>query len=394
MVKIYRIVLTDSPLGCPFAPKKKPVLSTGAALLAAGIAATASTVGTIANAASQSSANAANQRLNEQNIQMQRETNKQNYEMFQQQMAYNTDMWNKTNAYNAPKEVVNRLLAAGINPAQFFGQGAQASNISAPNAPQNTAPYNAFQMQAQDFSGMSDLGLNAVNAYNASRLAQAEVRNKEALTGSTAFDTTFKKQSMADNLKYLHGLAKEKGYLGEIARQQLQFIKATQQFEIDLKFGDLTAQKKSYELMNEQLKASKLQNDILDIQRGSAKELSQAQIASLWSSVFKAKAEVGLINANAALTEEQRLHEIEKRISTTIDNGMRGLDFEIKREVKGAIIQNYKNEANIGMWNAFDAYKYGRNGDSRSAGDMFRSLDDFGDFTKRVFQRKGFIPKF
>ena len=148
MVNIYSIVLTDSPLGCPFAPKKKPVLSTGAALLAAGIAATASTVGTIANAASQASANAANQRLNEQNIQMQRETNKQNYEMFQQQMAYNTDMWNKTNAYNAPEAQVKRLLAAGINPSSFFGQSAQASTIQAPSAPQNPEP--AFEMHSEE----------------------------------------------------------------------------------------------------------------------------------------------------------------------------------------------------------------------------------------------------
>lgn len=376
MVNIYSIVLTDSPLGCPFAPKKKPVLSTGAALLAAGIAATASTVGTIANAASQSSANAANQRLNEQNIQMQRETNKQNYEMFQQQMAYNTDMWNKTNAYNAPKEVVNRLLAAGINPASFYGQGAQASMVQAPNAPQNTAPHNAFQMSAQDFSGMSDLGMNAVNAFNASRLAQAETRNKEALTGSTLFDTTSKKQMFADNLKYLQRLSKKEGYLGDLARQQLAFVKATQQYEIDLKFGDLTAQRKSFEIMNEQLKASKLQNDILDIQRGSAKELSQAQIASLWSSVFKAKAEIGLINANASLTEEQKLHEIEKRTGTIIDNGLKGLDYDIKRDVKDVLIRDYTNRSEM-----LDFER--RN---QKSGEMFRRFQSIIPFTSPMIK--------
>ena len=46
---------------------------------------------------------------------------KDNYEwnekMFEKQMKYNWDMWNKTNEYNSPSQMVDRLLAAGINPA-------------------------------------------------------------------------------------------------------------------------------------------------------------------------------------------------------------------------------------------------------------------------------------
>lgn len=347
MIKVYDVVLKENLLGSPFAPNLRPVLTTGAILGAAAIGAAASGLASGLNAASVSSTNKANQQLNEANIEMQRETNKQNYQMFQQQMAYNTDMWNKTNAYNAPAAQVQRLLAAGINPSSFFGSAAQASNITAPNAPQNTAPHNMFQMQAQDFSGLSDVGMNAVNALNATRLANAEVRNKEALTGNTLFDTSFKKQAASDNLKYLQGLASEKGYLGDIAREQLKFIRATQQYEIDLKFGDLTAQQKSYQLLNEQLKGVQIQNDISEIQRGFAKELNQAQVASLWNSVFKCKAEIGLINANAALTNEQRLHEIEKRVGTVIDNGLKGVDFQIKKDVKDVLIRDYTNRSEM-----------------------------------------------
>ena len=302
MIRFYDVVLKESLLDSPFAPRNKNVLSFGAAALMAGIAATASTIGTAANAASQAATNRKNQDLNEANIQMQRETNKQNYEIFQQQMAYNTDMWNKTNAYNAPAAQVQRLLSAGINPSSFFGQGSQASLVTAPNSPQNTAPQNAFQFGSQDFSGLSDVGWNAINALNSVRLADSEVRNKEALTGSTAFDTSFKKKAMQDNLKYINSLAKEKGYLGDIAREQLKFMRATQQYEIDLKFGDLNAQSKSYELLNEQLNGVKIQNDIAEIQRAFSKDLNEANIASLWNSVFKTKAEIGLINANTALT--------------------------------------------------------------------------------------------
>lgn len=40
------------------------------------------------------------------------------------------DMWNKQNEYNTPANVVKRMMAAGVNPAAAFRQGAGATGVS------------------------------------------------------------------------------------------------------------------------------------------------------------------------------------------------------------------------------------------------------------------------
>lgn len=151
----------------------------------------------------------------------------------------------------------------------------------------------------------------------------------------------------------------------------MRFVKATQQYEIDLKYGDLNAQQKSYELMQQQLKTAMLNNDILEIQKGFSKQMNQAQIAQMWSAVHRANAEIGLINANEMLTNEQRLHEIEKRVGTALDNGMKGIDNEIKRTVKQTLI---KNEFNKGEMIDFER----RN---QKSGERFRRFQSLIPFT-------------
>ena len=131
------VVLTDSPLDCPFAPNKPQI----APAVIAGIIGGASAIGSsVMNLVSQADANAANERIADKNIALQRETNQQNreltylanaqnYKMFQEQNAFNVDMWNKQNQYNLPTAQVQRLLAAGINPATGLGQVTPAGSL-------------------------------------------------------------------------------------------------------------------------------------------------------------------------------------------------------------------------------------------------------------------------
>ena len=70
---------------------------------------------------------------NRSNLKIARETNELNRQMFNRQLAFQEDMWNKTNEYNLPANQVQRLLAAGINPAFVLGNGSTSKYISAIN---------------------------------------------------------------------------------------------------------------------------------------------------------------------------------------------------------------------------------------------------------------------
>lgn len=192
-------------LSSPFVPQKRPALTSA---IIAGAAAVASSA---LSYASQASTNKKNEDLNEQNIQMQRETNALNERMFNTQLYTQYDMWYKQNNYNDPSAQVERLIRAGINPSAVLGgisQGQIAGSMSAPSAIPATAPKNAFNMSSTDFSGITDAGIAAINAYNSSRLMNAEVKNKEALTGSTLFDTSNKKALAASQLEFLQKAGK------------------------------------------------------------------------------------------------------------------------------------------------------------------------------------------
>lgn len=70
----------------------------------------------------------AQRRQNEANMLITQEYNNAQRQLAEYQNQYNTDMWNKHNAYNSPKETMQRLVDAGINPRAYqqIGQFANA----------------------------------------------------------------------------------------------------------------------------------------------------------------------------------------------------------------------------------------------------------------------------
>jgi hypothetical protein len=122
------------------------------ALAVAGIAAGAQLVGTGVNAYAQGKTNKKSREFTR--------------EMYFQQLSDNKNNWDIQNAYNHPKEQMNRLSEAGLNPALMYGGsgggGGSASPISAasPRTSYATPPQidtgaaaNTFQnyMTAQNF---------------------------------------------------------------------------------------------------------------------------------------------------------------------------------------------------------------------------------------------------
>lgn len=321
----------------PFAPRGKLGVLDVVKAVASPAATLLGGLGTAAiNAGAQSKANA-------QNIALQRETNAQNYKMFQEQMAFNENMWNKQNEYNLPVNQVARLKAAGINPSAVFGSGSvsEAGSLTSPSAPMmSAARVNPFQMD-------NNIVGQAVDAYNSSMLANASARKMNAETKNTEQQTLFDVQSMASKLRSLEAVAKRDDALGEMARLELSYAQDSYYHRLKSLRTDITLQQDNHEMNQEKIYNQKLLNGLAEVQLAYAPKLSEAQLNQYYATANQIKASISLINANKMLTDEQRLHEIEKKTGTIIDNGLKGFDFNIKSEVKNYVVRQAEAETKM-----------------------------------------------
>lgn len=314
----------------PFVPRSKmnPLVA------AAGIAGGASILSNLLGLGASSSANQAN-------IEMQRETNAQNYKIFKENLAWQEDMWNKQNEYNLPSNVVERLKAAGINPSAVYGNGSAtpAGSVGSVGSPQmQAARVNPYQF---DLNGVGQ----AVNAYYQNQYVNA-LRNKtNAETHQVEQDTLFARESMADRLKHLSEIAKGEGWRADLARTELQYQQESLYWREKQLRNEVSMQGQQMQINQETLYNHRLQNGLAEVQLAYAPKLNEAQLKQYYTTVAQLKAQIGLINANTMLTDEQRKHEIEKKCGTIIDNGLKGLDFKLKDATKKYVIQDASNHA-------------------------------------------------
>lgn len=164
------------------------------------------------------------------NYRSQQDANDTNIALARQQNQYNLDQWMRENQYNLPRNQVERLKAAGINPALAYANGSMM-NESAPS-PQMTAG----RVQAPYVSpvDLSQIRLNDAMANKAD--AEADAAN--ATAGNTREDTRSKQIANAlagIDLKAWESLDKE-GLIEDAKRAGL---------EQDIRSNDLT----SYQLI-------------------------------------------------------------------------------------------------------------------------------------------------
>lgn len=145
------------------------------------ISGASSLLGSIGSIFSASKAIKAQRRENELNRQF-------NAAEAQKSRDYNTQMFNLTNQYNDPSAVVGRLVKAGLNPALAFGGFANAQ-IAGSSA--QASSNGSLSGVMPDYSGLSSAGAMAVNAYQQSRVTDAEVRLKEAQANNLEKQTSW-----------------------------------------------------------------------------------------------------------------------------------------------------------------------------------------------------------
>lgn len=111
------------------------------------------------------------------NAGLQRETNEQNANLARMQNSWNYQMWQRANAYNSPFAQMQRLKAAGINPALAYSNGIENLGVEAPemvssqgHAPNIGSPFanlaqNTKQEQLTD--SQIDVNKSIANRNNA-----------------------------------------------------------------------------------------------------------------------------------------------------------------------------------------------------------------------------------
>lgn len=350
MLKIYNSVLKESLFGSPFAPDKHYIAPVVAAGLATGAGtALSSLLGGIFGSSSNSDANKTNLEVARMNQQAIRETNQMNYDIHQSDIAQQERMWKLQNEYNDPKNVVRRLKEANVNPATAYGNiSTPASAMSVPGGLPMQAPTLDYRQQPYDptsaFNNAAGAFQGAINAYNQSRLATSAIKESDERTHGITLDNEEKQRGMNDRLEYLSKMAKHEGFLGELAKTQLEFELKSFNIRQAMLGADYTMQLKQINLAQEQFNSARLQNELYKIQIAYAPEMNEAQLKQYYSTVNQIKAEIGLIHSNMLLTDAQREREIVKKTGDIIDNGMKGLNYEIQNKTKQYVIGMAKEE--------------------------------------------------
>lgn len=316
---------------------------------------------------SQSSANSTNLQIAKQNAELQRETNQlnrelaekanaQNYRMFQEQNAFNVDMWNKQNAYNAPSAQVERLKAAGINPAAVLGSigtGQLASSLSsASSAPAERANMVAPQLNYRaeplpsPLSGLPD----AANGLISARMANAQIRNIESMASMNEIKADLERQSFESSLLERLNNARRGTVEYEQASEDLKLWRETRDFEYRLRKSNSEMGESSVLEAQERIATAKVEREILRSNAAWQNKLNAASYQSILAGIRQA---ISAANMNDASAVESAARAA---VQKATEEGLK-LDKQQKEDLFDAIYDKAWNEASEMFYRSRNAAK-------------------------------------
>lgn len=387
MSSFLNLVLRENLCGSPFVsaiPKKHAA----EALIGAGGLITG-----LLNWDAQTQANTQNYKLGQENLALQRETNEQNkllakeqnalnYRMFQEQNAWNEAMWNKQNVYNSPQAQLERLKAAGINP-QGAVSSTPASQLTSADAKaveraQMVAPQNNARMEAAFFPDFGDVVAKAVNAYNQTRLANAQTKNYDALTDNTVVQTEKEKRNMESFLQYWSKQATKEGWQGEFAKRQLDFFNTVFDAKVKLVNGDIGIQEQNQKILQEQLLGWQFDNKMKQIMQEFQVKMNEKELARMDAVLQEIKANIALTASRTDLTNQQKLTEVENTYNARFDKELKGIDKEIKNKTKQYVIDMAREQLSQ---SESKSYILGKEKENWVSGERLRRFSSIIPFT-------------
>lgn len=296
---------------------------------------------------------------NKANKEMNAENNQTQIDLWNQQKEYDYKMWQENNAYNAPSAQVERLKAAGINPAlalSSISTGESRSTAGGQSTPNTTAatfenPANEVNMKVQNLALIGKQLSDISKQYEETR--SIEMQNnwqnveKSAAVASILKDNKLKDEAI-ENASLSNRLFRETYYAKVTEQEEQANIAWRTRLNLTAQGSLIELQKDSTDYYNKHVQPQELNN--LRAQYGQL-------VANAFATVLDAKTRSALAKSQIKLNDEQ-IKAIAQNIKETAAK-TKGLEFvnkvndrTIEYQVK-KIIAESNNETLKPFWNSF-----------------------------------------
>lgn len=273
--------------------------------------------------------NASNERMNAAN-------NKLQMDLWHEQQEYDYKMWQENNAYNAPSAQVERLKAAGINPAlalSNISSGESSSSAGGQSIPKTTAatyenPANEVNTKVQNLALIGKQLSDISKQYEETRSLQMQNNwqnvEKSAAVASILKDNKLKDEAV-ENASLANRLFRDTYSAKVMEQEETANIALRTRLNLVAQGSLLELQKDSASYYNKHVQPQELSN--LKAQYGSI-------VANSFATVLDAKTRSALANSQIKLNDEQI-----KAISENVK--------KICAETKGLEFVNRLNDATV-----------------------------------------------
>lgn len=194
-------------------------------------------------------------------------------EMYQRQYQDNVKFWQMQNAYNDPSAQMQRLKAAGLNPAMIYGgQGAGAAGQAGDVGKQSVTPA---QFATPDFSGFASSSAQAIQSKTAD--AMIHKANQEAIyTASKTVGQNISNRYQSDLAATSIDLAKAQAAK---TRVEASYIGVQERFTLDENQRKAAMNASNLREATERILTMQAQRTKIPEER----ELLRAQAAKVWA---------------------------------------------------------------------------------------------------------------
>lgn len=259
--------------------------------------------------------NKANKEMNAQNNQTQ-------IDLWNQQKEYDYKMWQENNAYNAPSSQVERLKAAGINPALALSNistGESRSFAGGQSIPQTNAatfenPANEVNMKVQNFALIGKQLSDISKQYEETRSLQMQ-NNWQNVEKSAAVASILKDNKLKDEAVYNAKLANQlfrDTYSAKVMQEEENAMNAFKYgLNLSAQGSLIELQKDSQDYTNKHLLPQQLEN---------MKATYGNIVADSFAKVLGAKTMSALARSQISLNDKQKdaiVQNIKKGVAET-----------------------------------------------------------------------------
>lgn len=296
--------------------------------------------------------NASNERMNAANNQLQ-------MDLWHEQQEYDYKKWQENNAYNAPSAQVERLKAAGINPALALSNistGESSSSAGGQSIPKTTAatyenPANEINTKVQNLALIGKQFSDISKQYEETRSLQMQ-NNWQNVEKSAAVASILKDNKLKDEAVENASLANRLFRDTYSAKVQQEEENATNAFKYGLNLSAqghlLELQKDSQEYSNKHLQPQQLEN---------MKATYGNIVADSFAKVLGAKTMSALAHSQISLNETQKdaiVQNIKKGIAETYGQDLANQFNErsMKARIDKAIADATNSQLNP-LWQSF-----------------------------------------